>query len=146
MSATDRLEESLPNTPSWTVADTIKLAALLAAHGVDLIDVSAAGNHPAQKFPPLLMDEANQADLSAQIKAAVGGNILVGAVGGIRNGATAQRVLDRGQADVVFVGRQFQKNPGAVWQFAEDLGVQITVANQIEWAFFGRGVSRNRKN
>ena len=35
--------------------------------------------------------------------------------------------------------RAFQKNPGLVWQFAEDLGVAITVAHQIEWGFKGRG-------
>ena len=25
------------------------------------------------------------------------------------------------------------QHPGAVWQFAEDLGTQIYVAHQIEW-------------
>ncbi len=39
----------------------------------------------------------------------------------------------------MFVGRQFQKNPATVWAFAEDLGVKITVAHQIEWGFAGRG-------
>ena len=47
--------------------------------------------------------------------------------------------LPQGQADAVFVGRQFQKNPGTVWAFAEDLGVKVTVAHQIEWPFIGRG-------
>ena len=136
----------MPDTPSWTIDQTIKLAALLSEHGVDLIDVSSAGNHPKQKFPPLLLDEAFQADLAAKIKAAVGDKILVAAVGGIKNGKTAQRLLDTNQADVVFVGRQFMKNPGAVWQFAEDLGVKISVAHQIEWAFFGRGVGRKAAN
>ena len=45
----------------------------------------------------------------------------------------------QGQADVVFVGRQFQKNPGTVWAFADELGVTLTVAHQIEWGFKGRG-------
>ena len=36
--------------------------------------------------------------------------------------------------DVIFVGRQFQKNPGQVWAMAEELGVEIYVAHQIEWA------------
>ncbi len=76
----------------------------------------------------------------------MGDKIIVGAVGGINNGKLAQRILDEGKADVVFVGRLFQKNPGAVWQFAEDLGVRITAAHQIEWAFFGRGVGRAKAN
>lgn len=49
------------------------------------------------------------------------------------------RSVTQGQADAVFVGRQFQKNPGSVWAFAEELGVKITVAHQIEWGFIGRG-------
>lgn len=86
--------------------------------------------------------EAFQADLSAAVKAAVGNKIIVTTVGGIRNGKVAQGVLDQDKADAVFVGRNFQKNPGTVWQFAEDLGLVIHAAHQIEWGFFGRGVSR----
>ena len=35
----------------------------------------------------------------------------MGTVGLIRDGETVQGVLDKGQADVVFVGRQFLKKP-----------------------------------
>ena len=119
--------------------DTIKLASILADHGVDFLDVSSAGNHPRQVLSPLANAKAFQTELSAEIKAAVGDKILVGAVGGINNGVLAQSILDEGKTDVIFVGRTFQKNPGMVWQFAEDLGVQIKVANQIEWTFLGRG-------
>ena len=45
----------------------------------------------------------------------------------------------QGSADAVFVGRQFLKNPGTVWAFAEDLGVKINMAHQYEWGFLGRG-------
>jgi hypothetical protein len=45
----------------------------------------------------------------------------------------------------VFVGRMFQKNPGLVWSFAEELGVEINVANQIRWGFGGRpGAPKHR--
>lgn len=134
----------MPDTPSWTITDSIKLAGILADHGVDLLDVSSAGNHSSQTFPPLQLGEAFHADLSAAIKAAVGDKILIATVGGIKTGQTAQNVLTKKQADVVFVGRHFLKNPGAVWQFAEELGVRISVANQIEWGFFGRGVGRTK--
>ncbi|KAF7794910.1 hypothetical protein EIP86_006053 [Pleurotus ostreatoroseus] len=142
ISASDRLETSMPDLPSWRVEDTIRLAEVLAEHGVDLLDVSSAGNHPHQSVQELRLAEAYHAELSAQIKATLGHRILVGAVGGINTGKIAQEVLDKDQADVVFVGRMFQKNPGLVWQFAEDLGVQIKAMTQIEWAFFGRGVGR----
>ncbi|MCJ1309744.1 hypothetical protein MMC25_003405 [Agyrium rufum] len=48
--------------------------------------------------------------------------------------------------DLAIVGRYFQKDPGLVWTFAEQLGTEITVANQIAWGFKGRGVvSASRK-
>lgn len=134
----------LPDTQSWTVQDSIKFARLLAEHGVDLLDVSSAGNHPKQELPPKGR-EAFHADLSEPIKAAIGGKLLVSTVGGINNGRVAQRILDGNSADVVFVGRQFLKNPGTVWQFADDLGIRVTVAHQIEWGFFGRGVGRSKR-
>ena len=133
--------------------DTVKLAGILAKHGVDLIDCSSGGNHPAQKIaagPLQVTGGAYQAQYAAAVRSVYGVNgtetlkghpsILVAAVGGIRNGEVAEEVLQQGQADVVFVGRQFQKDPATIWTFAEQLGVQIKVAHQIEWAFRGRGV------
>ena len=32
----------------------------------------------------------------------------------------------------------FQKNPGLVWSFADDLGVELHHSRQIGWAFQGR--------
>jgi hypothetical protein len=32
----------------------------------------------------------------------------------------------------------FQKNPGLVFAFADDLGVDVRMPNQIRWAFAGR--------
>ena len=134
----------MPETPSWTVKDSARLANILAEHGVDVLDVSSAGNHPKQVLPPP-GSEAYHADLSEHIKAAVGDKLVVGTVGGIANGKVAEDVLQNNRADAVLVGRHFQKHPGAIWQFAEDLGIQVTVAHQIEWGFFGRGVGRARK-
>lgn len=68
-----------------------------------------------------------------------GDKMLVGAVGGIATGTLSNEILSSGQADVVFVGRAFQKNPGLVWTFAEELGVQVKQPNQIEWPYKGRG-------
>ena len=114
---------------------------MLAAHGVDLLDVSSGGIHPAQKFKlgPLSHNRLMQVPFSAAVRKAHGDKILVGAVGTINTGTLAQGVLDEGAADVIFVGRQFQKNPGTVWAYAEELGVTITQPHQIEWGFVGRG-------
>lgn len=63
--------------------------------------------------------------------------MLVGTVGTITSGKQANQLLEEG-LDVAIVGRMFQKNPGLVWAFADDLGTQIQVANQIRWGFGGR--------
>ncbi|CCM05979.1 uncharacterized protein FIBRA_08220 [Fibroporia radiculosa] len=141
VSATDYLDEVFPNE-AWRLEDTVRLAAILAEHGVDLIDVSSGGVHPAQKLKSAPF--ATQVPLSRAIRAANGEKILVGAVGGITTGQYAQEILDEGSADVIFVGRQFQKDPSAVWTFARDLGVSVTVAHQIEWVFAGRGSGGKR--
>ncbi|KAF5379017.1 hypothetical protein D9615_006058 [Tricholomella constricta] len=139
ISATDWLEESLPNEPSWTPQDTVRLAPILFEHGVDFLDVSSGGTHPLQKVKG---GPAYQAGFAEAVKRSLpaGHGLLVGVVGQITSGHIAQAVLDKGQADAVLVGRGFQKNPGLVWAFADDLGVQIRQANQIGWGFVGRAV------
>ncbi|KAH9930809.1 hypothetical protein B0H21DRAFT_836822 [Amylocystis lapponica] len=140
ISATDWLEKALPNEPSWRSEDTVRLAPILAEHGVDLLDVSSGGSHSAAVYPkdgPVTW----QAPFAADVKKAAGDKILVSAVGACE----CDLVVVQEQADVTFVGRTFQKNPGLVWSFAEDLGVTLTVAHQIEWPFAGRGSGIGRK-
>jgi 2,4-dienoyl-CoA reductase-like NADH-dependent reductase (Old Yellow Enzyme family) len=90
----------------------------------------------AEIIPPKRLNTdtaAYQAPFAHDVKKALGDKLIVGSVGSITSGYLAQDVLDKGQADVAIVGRQFQKNPGTVWAFAEDLGVDIYLAHQIEW-------------
>ncbi|KII89986.1 hypothetical protein PLICRDRAFT_29157 [Plicaturopsis crispa FD-325 SS-3] len=139
ISATDWLEKSLPNEPSWRIEDTVRFAHILADHGVDFLDISSAGAHAAQKIAlDLAADPVPHGRFAKDVKDSVGDKLLVGAVGLITDGHLAQGVLDKGQADVVLVGRQFQENPGTVLAFAKDLGVDIKIANQIDWALKSR--------
>ncbi len=108
VSATDWLEEALPDTPSWRSEDTVRLADLLAAHGVDLLDVSTGGTSPLQKIHPL---DAYQVPFAEAIKKAHGEAIRVGAVGGITSGVRAQAILEEGRADVVLVGSSLVTRP-----------------------------------
>ncbi|TFK73404.1 FMN-linked oxidoreductase [Pluteus cervinus] len=139
VSATDWLEESLPNEPSWRSEETVRLAPILREHGVDFLDVSTGGNHPLQRIKG---GPAFQAPFAEAVKKGLNPShnpqLVIGSVGSIADGKVAQGVLDKGQADAVLVGRQFMKNPFAVWQFAEDLGVDVWLANQIRWPFAGR--------
>ncbi|KAG5652372.1 hypothetical protein H0H81_005234 [Sphagnurus paluster] len=139
ISATDWLEDVLPNEPSWTSQDTVRLAPILFEHGVDFLDISSGGTHPLQKVKG---GPAYQACFAEAVKRSLPPDhgLLVGTVGMITSGQIAQGVLDKGQADAVLVGRGFQKNPGLVWMFAEQLGVEIRQANQIGWGFVGRAV------
>ncbi|CZR52306.1 related to flavin oxidoreductase [Phialocephala subalpina] len=151
LSATDWLEHDGYDGESWTVADSAKLAPLLAEKGVDLLDVSSGGIHPAQKIKP---GPGYQAPAAKAIKKAVGDKLLVSAVGSITTGTQAEAILtgkgeeSKGEAelDAVFAGRWFQKNPGLVWSWAEDLQCQIQVANQIRWGFAGRAGGKKMPN
>jgi 2,4-dienoyl-CoA reductase-like NADH-dependent reductase (Old Yellow Enzyme family) len=122
----------MPDEPSWRIEDTVRLAELLAEHGVDFLDVSSGGLHRSQR---IVVGDAYQAHFAEAVKRQLGDRLFVGAVGSITNGKIAQGVLDKGQADAVLVGRMFQKNPGTVWSFADDLGVDIHLARQIEMGF-----------
>ena len=141
LSATDWAEHT--GKPSWTVEESAKLAGLLAERGVDLLDVSSGGNSPDQKIKS---GPGYQAGFAKTIKKAVGDKLLVSAVGSITTGKQAQAIITgkgeesmgEEELDLIVAGRMFQKNPALVWSWAEDLGVEINVANQIRWGFGGR--------
>ena len=44
----------------------------------------------------------------------------------------ANELLEAG-LDLAIVGRMFQKNPGLVFTFADELGVEVQMPNQIRW-------------
>ena len=134
ISATDWLDEEPSIKESWKVEDTVRLAEVLADMGVDLLDVSSGGLHPKQKVKP---GPGYQAPFAKAVKEKLGDKLAVGTVGSITNGKQANQLLEEG-LDMAIVGRMFQKNPGLVWTFAEELGIQINVANQIRWGFGGR--------
>ncbi|CAI7665786.1 unnamed protein product [Penicillium bialowiezense] len=140
ISATDWLH----NNPeyegeNWTMEQSTKLAHLLAERGVDVLDVSSGGIHKMQKVAG---GPGYQAPFARQIKKSVGDKLLVSTVGSINTGTLAEEVLSGGEddtpLDLVAAGRLFQKNPGLVWSWADDLHTSIQIAHQIAWGFGGR--------
>ncbi|KAK4206123.1 FMN-linked oxidoreductase [Rhypophila decipiens] len=132
ISATDWLEEVEGYGPeedkSWTAEQSARLAQVLATKG----------------------GPGYQAGFARKIKEAVtlGDKLLVSTVGSITSGKLAEQLLtgnggDDGkqevELDVVMAGRAFQKNPGLVWAWADELGIPIHHANQVGWGFGGRG-------
>jgi 2,4-dienoyl-CoA reductase-like NADH-dependent reductase (Old Yellow Enzyme family) len=123
ISATDWMEHS-PETPQWTIQDSIKLSIILSDLGVDVIDVSSGANNPAQK---IILDNYYQINLAEEIKKALKGagkEMLVAAVGLITNAAVAEEVLQNKKADMVLVGREFLRDPNVVHKWAYELGTK----------------------
>ncbi|KAG7451471.1 NADH:flavin oxidoreductase/NADH oxidase [Guyanagaster necrorhizus] len=121
--------------PSWCSEDTVRLAFLLKEHGIDLLDVSSGGNSSQQRIKGA---PAYQTPLAHAVKQANIPGLIVSTVGSITNATLAQSILDDGRADVILVGKGFQKNPGLVWAWAEELGVDVAIANQIYWGFYDK--------
>lgn len=125
ISATDWLEDVEEyKGESWKVSDAARLAVLLAERGVDVLDVSSGGNHPLQKIKT---GPGYQAPFAKEIKRAVGDKLLICTVGSISSGKLAEELLVGGKddkdtpVDIVAAGRAFQKNPGLVWFWADEV-------------------------
>ncbi|UKZ62534.1 uncharacterized protein TrAtP1_003779 [Trichoderma atroviride] len=150
ISATDWLDTNPEwrGGPSWTIDESVKLAKLFAERGVDVLDVSTGGNHVQQK---VIGGPGYQAPFAKKIKAAVQSSMLVSSVGSIKTGEVAQKLIsgsedpDDTPLDLIAAGRMFQKNPGLVWAWADELEVSITIAHQIGWGFGGRASRKSTK-
>ena len=140
MPASDWMEHE-PELPSWDIKQATTLAKALVECGVDLLDVSSGGLVAAQK---IIAGPGYQAPFSEQISLAVkGSGVAVGVVGMITTGKQAEALLESGVADVAVVGKMFMKNPALVWNWADEFGVEVRIANQLGWGFgqtAGRGV------
>lgn len=100
ISATDYTEGG------WDLEQSIRLAGLLREHGVDLIDVSSGGNVPTAQFS---VGPGYQTAFSEAIRRQAG--ISAGAVGMITDPAQAAHILRTGQADLIFIAREFLRDP-----------------------------------
>ena len=137
VSATDWLED-FPDQPSWRGDDTVKLAEALAESGnIDLIDVSSGGNHSSQHIHSI--KPGFQSPFAVAVKKAVGDKLAVSTVGIINSAHLANDLLEKEGLDFVMVGRGFQKDPGLVWTWADELDIEISMANQIRWGYGSRG-------
>lgn len=120
ISATDWLEEG-----GWTADDTVRFAAELQAHGVDLIDVSTGGNAAGVKIP---VGPSYQVPFAARVRAEAG--VPVAAVGLITEPQQAEKILVDGEADAVLLGRELLRDPSFARHAARDLGGDVHVPDQ----------------
>ena len=101
----------------WELPDSVRLGALLRERSVDLIDVSSGGNVAAARVP---VGPGYQTPFSAAIRAEAG--IRTGSVGMITDPAQAAHILRTGQADLVFLAREFLRDPYWPLHAAAELG------------------------
>jgi 2,4-dienoyl-CoA reductase-like NADH-dependent reductase (Old Yellow Enzyme family) len=105
----------------WTLSDSIQLARILRQRGVDLIDVSSGGLVPGVKIP---VGPGYQTHFAEQIRREAG--IPTGAVGMIIEPAQADHILRTGQADLVFLAREFLRDPYWALHAAQHLRQKIS--------------------
>ncbi len=123
ISATDWVQEG------WTIEDSVKLSGILKVKGVDLVDASSAANIPKAPIP---VGPGYQVPLAAQIKKdAV---IPTGAVGLITDAKQAEEILQKGEADLIFLARELLRNPYFPLEAAKELGYEIEWPKQYERA------------
>ncbi len=104
ISATDWAPESLG--PAWDLPQSVAFAKLLKQEGVDLIDVSTGGNHPAQQIP---VGPGYQVHHAATVRTEA--DIPTAAVGMITDPAQADQIVRSGQSDLVLLARELLRNP-----------------------------------
>jgi 2,4-dienoyl-CoA reductase-like NADH-dependent reductase (Old Yellow Enzyme family) len=132
LSSTDMAEEGKEG--AWTLEDSVKLSNLVVERGVDVIDVSNGGNYSDSQARGVA--EAMHAGFAREIKKLLGSKALVACVGGLYTAALSNRLIDEGAFDIALVGRGFLRNPALVVEWANELGVRIWNARQVEWAFY----------
>ena len=121
ISATDWKEHG------WDIAQSIELARRLKPLGVDLIDASSAGLVPGVKIPT---GPGYQTPFSEAIRREAA--IATGTVGMITDPIQAETILSSGQADLIFLAREFLRDPYWPRRAAKQLGAQIKSPAQDE--------------
>ncbi|PNY23934.1 NADPH dehydrogenase [Tolypocladium capitatum] len=135
ISATEWMEHA--GAPSWDLEQSIRLAKLLPAWGIDVLDVSSGGNNSQQK---IARRRTYQTDLAREIRRALradGIDLLIGTVGSIDDAEFARHVVQEGpeqSADLALSARQFLRDPQWVLNAAHKLNVPVKWPNQYHRA------------
>jgi 2,4-dienoyl-CoA reductase-like NADH-dependent reductase (Old Yellow Enzyme family) len=104
----------------WDVEQTVEVARLLAAEGVDLVDVSSGGLSPDQQID---LGPGYQVPFARAVRERAG--LPVAAVGLITGVAQAESVLADGSADAVVMAREMLRNPHWPLLAAVELGADL---------------------
>ena len=126
ISAVDYLDDE----KAWILADSVVLSEILKENGVDLITASAGGFVFLDKdkvFP------SYQVPFAQKIKEDTG--MITAAVGAITGYGQADEIISSGKADLVFMAREFLRDPYFPLHAAKFLGKDSPVPFQYKRAF-----------
>jgi 2,4-dienoyl-CoA reductase-like NADH-dependent reductase (Old Yellow Enzyme family) len=90
----------------WSVDNSVELAKVLKEHQVDLIDVSSGGNIHGAKISVF---DGYQVPFASRVRNEA--DIKTGAVGMITKIEQAESILQKGDADLIFIAREILRNP-----------------------------------
>jgi 2,4-dienoyl-CoA reductase-like NADH-dependent reductase (Old Yellow Enzyme family) len=114
----------------WDIEQSIELAKLLKAEGVDLMDCSSGGVVPDAKITVV---PGYQVPFAEKIRHSA--NIATAAVGFITEPKQADDIVRQGQADVVLLARQMLVDPYWPAHAAKALGHKLPPPNQYARAW-----------
>ena len=114
----------------WDIGETVELSKRLKLLGVDLIDTSSGGLVPFQK---IAVGAGYQVPFAEAIRKQA--DILTGAVGMITDAAQADTILTTGQADLIFLAREFLRDPYWPRRAAQELHTKIEPPVQYQRAW-----------
>jgi len=119
------------NWLSWGIEQSKKFTVEMQKIGIDLVDVSSGGNYYKQKIPTA---PGYQVPLADSVKKTLP-EIKVGTVGLIFDAKQANGYLEEGKADVVFLAREFLRDPHFILRAALELGAPVNSAVQYQRAW-----------
>ena len=114
----------------WDRDQSVELARMLKPMGVDLIDCSSGGAVPDAKIPTA---PGYQVPYAERIRQETG--MPTAAVGMITGAQQAEEIISTGKADMVFLARQFLRDPYWPLHAARELGHQLPAPVQYQRAF-----------
>jgi 2,4-dienoyl-CoA reductase-like NADH-dependent reductase (Old Yellow Enzyme family) len=115
------LRVSAVDEVDWTIDDSIALAKVLKANGVDVIDCSSGGMGDGGMASETAPPYGYQVPYARAIRE--GADIKTMAVGMIVHSDHADEIVSSGSADLVALGREFLHNPHWPIDAAQKLGV-----------------------
>lgn len=111
----------------WDSDDSVEVSRLLKADGIELVDCSSGGNSPQQKIP-----NGGYAGYQVPFSEAVraGAKVATAAVGLITEPTHADEIIRNGRADLVYLAREFLRDPYWALHAAQQLKHAAPVPSQ----------------